>query len=150
MVVNCYFYVTGTDLTVVVSRTLFADMLIALSLVPVYEAVRIQNSSVQMDVPARIRSGLKPVALYTILVALMTLVLFKMFADPLVAAKLNLLADQAAEAVANGHVTQDRANDVMETTERFYSIGFFLPIVLLLNLFVGFVSSILAAFLIKK
>ncbi|MDP6908824.1 MAG: hypothetical protein QF371_04920, partial [Flavobacteriales bacterium] len=70
--VNIYYFFTGTDLTVVVSRTLFADMLLVLSMVPVYESIRLSEVSTKQPLSSRIKAGMKPVALYTLLLALAT------------------------------------------------------------------------------
>lgn len=150
-VVNVYFYYAGEDLTVVVSRTLFADMLICLSLVPISEAIRIKNEpNPNLEIPQRIKTSMKTVALYVIGVTVITAVLFNLFSEPLIAAKMNDIAAQAKSFVDSGEITQEQANSRLQAMEKFYSITVYLPVLMLTNLFIGFVSSIPAALLIKK
>lgn len=125
-------------------------MMLVLTMVPVYEAIRVQSSNDVMTLPDRIQSGMKPVAMFTLVIALITFILFKIFGGPLVAAKMTLLTDQANTALESGEITKERMDEVLEMTRRFYSVSFFLPIVLLVNLFIGFISSILAGILIRK
>ena len=149
--VNGYYYYSGTDLTVVVSRTLFADMLICLTLVPISEAVRIKTqSNVNLEVVERIKSSMKTVALYVFLLAVITSILFTLFADPLIAGKLNDIAQQAQKFVDSGEITQEQADSRLLAMEKFYTVTVYLPVLMLANLFVGFVSSIPAALLIRK
>jgi len=149
--VNVYFYYSGTDLTYVVSRTLFANMLIVLSLVPLSEAVRVKQSEQPIiDTPSRIKTSMKTVALYVIGVAIITAILFNIFAEPLVAAKLNDISARAQQFIDSGEITQEQADSRLQAMEKFYTVTVYLPVLMLTNLFVGFVSSIPAALLIKK
>lgn len=149
--VNFYFYYSGNDLTVVVSRTLFADMLICLTLVPISEAVRIKHDvNVNLEASQRIKSSMKTVALYVISIAFITAILFNLFAEPLVAGKLNDIAVQAQQFIDSGEITQEQADSRLQAMEKFYTVMVYLPVLLLANLFVGFVSSIPAALLINK
>ncbi len=149
--VNAYFYVTGTDLTIVVSRTLFANMLIVLSLVPMAEALSVRSAEAPLpDTAVRIKNSMKTVALYVIILAVLTAILFSLFAEPLVAGKLNDIANQAKLFVENGDITQEQADERLLGMEKFYSIGVYLPVLILTNLMVGFVSSIPAVILIRK
>ena len=149
--VNVYFYCTGVDLTYVVSRTLFVNMLIVLSLVPLSEAVRVKHADQPIeDTAQRIKTSMKTVALYVIGVAIITAILFNIFAEPLVAAKLNDISAQAQQFIDSGEITQEQASSRLKAMEKFYTVTVFLPVLILTNLFVGFVSSIPAALLIKK
>lgn len=149
--INGYYYYAGTDLTVVVSRTLFTDMLICLTLVPISEAVRIKTqSNVNLEVVERIKSSMKTVALYVFLLAVITAILFSLFAEPLIAGKLNDIAQQAQKFVDSGEITQEQADGRLQAMGKFYTVGVYLPVLMLANLFVGFVSSIPAALLIRK
>ena len=151
VVANAYYYYSGNDLTVVVSRTLFADMLICLTLVPLSEAARIRfQANVNMEVAHRIKSSMKTVALYVICLAVITAILFGLFSEPLIAGKLNDIAKQAEKFVASGEITQEQADSRLQAMERFYTVTVYLPVLMLTNLFIGFVSAIPAALLIKK
>ena len=148
--VNLYYFSTEGELTTVVSRTLFADWLMVLSLVPVYMAILIKNQKNQLSFVESIKTGMKPVAMYTFLIALITWVLFSIYGDPLVAAKMNELHETAKQGVADAAITEEQVQAHLDAGERFYSVSFYLPIVLLTNLFIGFISSIMAGLLIKK
>lgn len=93
---------------------------------------------------------MKPVAMYTFLVAVITYILFSMYGDPLVAERMSVGVNDLQKSVADGTITQEEMNQRVDGAKQFYSISFYLPIVLLTNLFVGFLSTILAGILIKK
>ncbi len=150
VLVNIYYYLTGSELTEVISKTLFADLILVLSLVPVYQAIVVRNSSSQASFPEQVKSGMKPVVMYTFLIAVATYVLFSMFGDPLVGEKIYLLSENAKEALEAGEITEMERQNLLDMTQKFYSISFYLPILLLSNLFVGFISSILAGLLVRK
>lgn len=150
LIVNIFYYSTGTGLTHVVSRTLFADLLLVLTLVPIYQAIVVRNSSNPLTFIDNIKSGMKPVAMYTFLVAVITYFLFANYGDPLVAERMSVGVEDLRKSVAEGIIDQEEMDQRIEGAKQFYSISFYLPIVLLTNLFVGFLSSILAGVLIKK
>jgi len=77
--VNIYYFVTGDDLTVVVSRTLFADMILVLSLVPIYQSVVLANTSSTTELPDKLKSGMKAVVTYTLILSIITFILIKLF-----------------------------------------------------------------------
>lgn len=151
LAVNLFYYYSGTDLTTVVSRTLFADMLIVLTLVPISEAVRTKQIEGQLPNTAeRIKTSLQLVAVYVIGISIITAVLFNLFAEPLVAAKLNDIAKQADKLVAAGEIAREQADQRLAAMDKFYTVGVYLPVLVISNLTVGFVSSIPAALLIRK
>ena len=148
--VNVYYFVTGDDLTVVVSRTLFVDMLLVLSLVPIYQSVVVANSPAPMEMPDKLKSGLKAVAMYTLSIAILTFVLIKLFGEPLIGTRIFELTESLNNAVAEGVITADQKVQQIELAKQIYSPTSHVLIVLLGNLFVGFISSILAAVLVRK
>jgi hypothetical protein len=148
--VNGYYFATGTDLTVVVSRTLFADMLLVLTLVPVYESVRLKLVSGTEELVDRVKAGLKPVAMYTILVAIMTFTLFKLFGEPLVAERIEALTSALNEALSKGEIDAAQKTQQLELANQVYSSSSHVLVVLIGNLFTGFISSLLAALLVRK
>jgi hypothetical protein len=150
LVVNVFFYSTGTDLTSVVSKTLFADTIIVLSLIPISQAIRIGQTDQTPVLGDKVKSGMKSVALYTFLVALMTFVLLKLFGEPLIADRLNLLQEMLANAVAEGKIEEAQLKQQMDLANQIYSPSSQVLIVIMANLFVGFISSLLAAVLVKK
>ncbi|MGB1318325.1 MAG: DUF4199 domain-containing protein, partial [Flavobacteriales bacterium] len=145
-----YYFSTSSELTTVVSRTLFADLIVALSLVPVYMAMLVKGSNHQFDFVESIKTGMKPVALYTLLMTVVTFALFSFFGEPLFAAKMAEMLETANQGVQDGIITQEQVQAHLDAGKRFYSVWFYLPIVLLTNLFIGFLSSILAGLLVKK
>ena len=148
--VNVYYFVTGNDLTVVVSRTLFADMLLVLSLVPIYLAVLLKGSPTDLPMPDKMKYGMKPVAMYTFLLAIATFILIKLFGDPLIGARIFELTESLTNAVEEGLITAEQKAQQIELAKQIYSPASHVLIVLLGNLFIGFVSAILAAVLIRK
>ena len=150
LAINLYYYNTGDELTAVISKTLFADLILVLTLVPLYQAIVTKSPNPSSSFPERIKSGMKPVAMYTILIAIITYVLFTIYGDVLVDGKMSALAGKAQESLDKGEMTADEVKTALEMTKKFYSVSFYLPIVLLSNLFVGFISSILAGILVKK
>ncbi|MCF8465041.1 MAG: hypothetical protein K9G41_09375 [Flavobacteriales bacterium] len=148
--VNIFYFTTGNDLTVVVSRTLFADMLLALSLVPIYQAVMLANLPADLPMIDKLKSGLKPVAMYTFLLAIFTFVLIKMFGEPLIGARIFELTETLSKAVEEGVITVDQKVQQIELAKQIYSPTSHVLIVLLGNLFIGFISSMLSAALIRK
>ncbi|MBL4587658.1 MAG: hypothetical protein JKX84_11480 [Flavobacteriales bacterium] len=89
--INSYYFATSNDLTTVVTRTLFADLLLVLSMVPIYESIRIKLIAEAEPLPMRIKEGLKPVLIYTLFLALTTYILFKLFGDPLIGDRISQL-----------------------------------------------------------
>lgn|GEM_PF-951850 len=148
--VNIYYFVTGSDLTVVVSRTLFVDMFLVLSLVPIYQAVLLTNVQADFSMIDKMKSGLKPVAMYTFILAIITFVLVKLFGEPLIGARIFELSETLSKAVAEGVITTEQKVQQIELAKQIYSPTSHVLIVLLGNLFIGFISSILAAVLVRK
>ena len=147
---NVYLYSTGLDLTSVVSKTLFADTIIILSLIPISESVKIGQLSQAPPFGDRVKSGMKSVTLYTFLIAIMTYVLLKLFGEPLIAERLNLLQEMLSNGIAEGKIDQDQMNQQMDLANQIYSPYSQVLIVIMANLFVGLISSILASVLIRK
>ena len=150
LIVNGYFYSTGVDLTSVVARTLFADTIVVLSLIPVSESMKIGQLAQAPPFGDRVKSGMKSVALYTFLVAIMTYILLKLFGEPLIAERLNLLNDMLSSGISEGKITEEQMKQQLELANQIYSPSSQVLIVIMANLFVGFVSSILASVLIRK
>jgi hypothetical protein len=148
--VNIYYFVTGNDLTVVVSRTLFADMLLVLSLVPIYQAVLLANAPADLPMIDKLKSGLKPVAMYTFLLAIITFILVKVFGEPLIGARIFELTETLTKGVEEGVITAEQKVQQIELAKQIYSPTSHVLIVLLGNLFIGFISSMLSAALIRK
>lgn len=150
VVANIYLFSTGEELTQVVTQTLFADTIIVLTLVPVVESIRMREEKHNLPIQTRVRSGMKTVALYAFVIAICTFVLFKLFGEPLIAEKLNLLSALIDDEIAKGNFTEQQKAEQLEAANRFYSPSLQVMIVIMANLIVGFISSILAAVLVKK
>ena len=150
LIANTYFYVTGVDLTTVVAKTLFADTIIVLTLIPVSETIQLGQLTQSPPFGERVKSGMKSVALYTFLIAISTFILLKLFGEPLIADRLNLLNEMMARGIENGKITAEQVKQQIELANQIYSPSSQVLIVIMANLFVGFVSSILAAMLIRK
>lgn len=150
LIVNVFYYATGDDLNIVVSRTLFADLMLVLTIVPVYEAIKVKGSSISFTFGERIQSAMKPVAAYTLGIAAVTYILFKIFGDPLVGQRIVEMRQLFQSAVTEGTITTQDAEKRMEAAKQIFSGSTLILIVLMGNLLVGFISSILAAFLIRK
>ena len=149
-IVNVYYFTTATELSVVVGRTLFVDMLLVLTLVPVYQAILIKPLKSSPPLPEMVKSGMKPVAMYTFLLAIITFILFKLFGDPLVGERLFELGKNLDQAIADGTIKPEQKTQQLEMAKQIYSPSSHVLIALIGNLFTGFVSSILAGFLIRK
>lgn len=150
LIVNVFYFATGEDLNTVVSRTLFADLMLVLTIVPVYEAIKVRGSSVSFSFGERIQSAMKPVAAYTLAIAAVTYILFQIFGDPLVGQRIVEMKQLFQSAVLEGTITVEDAEKRMEAAKQIFSASTLVMIVLMGNLTVGFISSILAAFLIRK
>lgn len=148
--VNLYYFITGTDLTIVVSRTLFADMILVLSLVPIYQSVVVAKAPGEMPMPDKLKSGMKAVVTYTFILAIITFILIKLFGEPLIGARIYELTEALTKAVEDGVITADQKTQQLNFANQIYSPSSHVLIVLLGNLMIGFVSSILATVLIKK
>lgn len=149
-VVNVFYYATGSDLNVVVSRTLFADLMVVLTIVPVYEAIKVRASSQHLPFGERVQSAMKPVAAYTLILGALTYLLFKLFGDALVGQRIVEMKQLFEVAVADGTITAAEAEKRLEGAAQIFSASTLVLIVLMANLFVGLVSSTLAAVLIRK
>ncbi|HAP70183.1 MAG TPA: hypothetical protein DCR04_10750 [Flavobacteriales bacterium] len=148
--INIYYFVTGDDLTVVVSRTLFADMILVLSLVPIYQSVVLANTSSTTELPDKLKSGMKAVVTYTLILSIITFILIKLFGEPLIGARIFELTESLNKAIEEGVITAEQKVQQIELAKQIYSPTSHVLIVLLGNLFVGFISSILAAVLVRK
>ncbi len=93
---------------------------------------------------------MKPVAMYTFLLAIITFILFKLFGDPLVGERLFELGKNLDQAIADGTIKPEQKTQQLDLAKQIYSPSSHVLIVLIGNLFTGFVSSILAGFLIRK
>jgi hypothetical protein len=148
--VNLYYFITGNELTTVVSRPLFADLILVLSLVPVYQAILVRNSAAAQSFPERVKSGMKPVAMFSFLIGLVTFVLIKVFGEPLIADRMVEVAANMDRGIETGTITEEIKAEQLALAAQIYSPTSHVLIVLVTNLFVGFLSSILAAVLVKK
>ena len=83
-------------------------------------------------------------------IAISTFILLKLFGEPLIADRLNLLNEMMARGIENGKITEEQVKQQIELANQIYSPSSQVLIVIMANLFVGFVSSILAAILIRK
>ncbi|MBI1288453.1 MAG: DUF4199 family protein [Flavobacteriales bacterium] len=148
--INVYLFATGDELIFVISRTMFANLMLVLTIVPVHEAIKVRGSSVSFGFGERIRSGMKPVALFTLTVALVTYILFKMFGDPLIGQRIMDMKQLLDAAVADGSITQAESAKRLEGAKQVLSPSMLILILLMSNMVVGFISSLLAAMLIRK
>jgi len=148
--INLYLFATADDLTTLAVGSLFADTLIALTLVPVWEAVRLAGAKSAPPTTERVRSGMQVIALYTLVMAVITFILFKLFGEPLIAERLNLIEEMLDKAIAQGTLTPQQKQQQLTLADQVYSPYAQVLVVILANLFVGFVSSILAALLVRK
>ena len=114
ILVNIYYFVAGNDLTAVVSRTLFADLILVLSLVPIYQSVVLSKSTSGMEMPEKMKSGMKAVSTYTFLLAIVTFILIKLFGEPLIGARIFELTEALSKAVEEGVITTDQKNQQIE------------------------------------
>lgn len=147
---NLYLFSTGEDLTQVVTQTLFADTIVVLTLVPIIESIRVRKESKDLQIQTRVKSGMKTVTLYTFFIAITTYILFKLFGEPLIAERLNMLTELLDNAISEGTVTVKEKTQRIEFANQIYSPYSQVLIVIMANLVVGFISSILAAMLIRK
>ena len=133
-----------------VSKTLFADTIIILSLIPLSEAIRIGSLATTPPFNDRMKSSMRSVALYTFLLAIITYILLKLFGEPLIADRLNLLQEMLSNGIAEGKIDDAQMKQQMDLANQIYSPYSQVLIVIMANLFVGFISSILAAVLVRK
>jgi flagellar biosynthesis protein FlhB len=93
---------------------------------------------------------MRSVALYTFLLAIITYILLKLFGEPLIADRLNLLQEMLSNGIAEGKIDDAQMKQQMDLANQIYSPYSQVLIVIMANLFVGFISSILAAVLVRK
>jgi len=103
-----------------------------------------------MEMPEKMKSGMKAVSTYTFLLAIVTFILIKLFGEPLIGARIFELTEALSKAVEEGVITTDQKNQQIELAKQIYSPTSHVLIVLIANLLVGFISSILAAVLVRK
>ena len=145
--VNLWYFITGTDLSMVVSRTIFADLLLVLSMVPIYESMRLKLTSDTETTPNRIKAGMKAVLIYALLLAVATFILFKLFGDPLVGERISLLREMLD---ASPDMTEELKQQRIETARSIYSPGTHTLAVIIGTLFTGLISSVLAAVVVRR
>jgi len=151
--VNLFYFISGTELTTVVSRTIFGNLLIVLSMVPIYETARLQSVTIAQNLPQRIRSGMAPVAVFTLVIAFATFVLFKIFGAELVAQRMaesQRMAELQAVLDSATEMSDAEKQKRLDGAAQIYSPAAHVLVVLLSTLFVGFISSITAALVIRK
>ena len=147
LAVNCFFFFTGTELTTVVTRTMFGNIIIVLTMVPIYEAIRLKSMRTAPDIAIRVKEAMKPVAIYTLLIALTTFILFKLFGEELIAQRIAQLQELLAAAT---EMAETEKQQRLDSAQRIYAPGTQVLMVLFSTLFTGFVSSILAALVVRK
>lgn len=145
--VNVYYFATGSELTTVVSRTLFADLLLVLTMVPVYESVRLRLTPDPEPIPARIKAAMKSVLIYTLFMGLTTFILFKLFGDPLIGDRISQLREMLDAAP---DVTEELKEQRLATAKSIYAPSTHTLAMVVGTLFTGMLSSVLAAFVVKK
>ena len=145
--INSYYFATSNDLTTVVTRTLFADLLLVLSMVPIYESIRIKLIAEAEPLPMRIKEGLKPVLIYTLFLALTTYILFKLFGDPLIGDRISQLRQMLDAAP---EMSEELKQQKLEMARSIYSPGIHTLAVTFGCLLTGLLSSVVAAFVVKR
>ena len=125
-------------------------MILVLSLVPIYQSVVLANTSSTTELPDKLKSGMKAVVTYTLILSIITFILIKLFGEPLIGARIFELTESLNKAIEEGVITAEQKVQQIELAKQIYSPTSHVLIVLLGNLFVGFISSILAAVLVRK
>ena len=87
---------------------------------------------------------------YTLILSIITFILIKLFGEPLIGARIFELTESLNKAIEEGVITAEQKVQQIELAKQIYSPTSHVLIVLLGNLFVGFISSILAAVLVRK
>lgn len=145
LLADVFIFRNYTSLPEVAAYSLFANSFTVLTMVPFYLVLRLRAGELEPDMPSRVKTAMRSVALFAILAAITSYVLFSTWGSYLIAERMDLLA---AKLEVSDLSAEDRALQ-MASAERFFSPLVQVLFMTLAVMFTGFVSSIVGAITVR-
>jgi hypothetical protein len=143
---NVFIFRTYAELSQVAAYSVFANCMVVLTMVPFYMVLRLRAGELEAQMPSRVKSAIKAVAAYALLVGALGFVLFNTLGDPLIEERMALLR----EMLAASELTADEQAMRISSAERIYSPGVQALFSTMAVMFTGFISAIVAGTTVRK
>lgn len=143
---NVFIFRAYTELSQVAAYSVFANCMVVLSMVPFYMVLRLRAGELEAQMPSRVKSAIKAVGPYALLVGALGFVLFNTLGDYLIAERMALLR----ELLAASELTAEEQAMRISSAERIYSPAVQVLFSTMAVLFTGFISAIVAGVTVRK
>jgi hypothetical protein len=143
---NVFIFRTYTELSEVAAYSVFANCMVVLTMVPFYMVLRLRAGELEAQMPARVKSSIKAVAAYALLVGILGFVLFNTLGEYLIEERMALLG----EMLAASDLTADEQAMRISSAERIYSPTVQVLFSTMAVMFTGFISAIVAGTTVRK
>ncbi len=146
LMANVFIFRQYALLSEVAAYSVFANSFVVLSMVPLYMVLRLRAGQLEAQMPSRVKSAIKAVAAYAILVGSASFVLFSTMGEYLIAERLELLRTMLAES----QLTADEQAMRLSSADRIYSPAVQVLFGTLAVMFTGFISAIVAGIFVNR
>jgi hypothetical protein len=143
--VNVFVFSTRTGLSAVAGQTLFANCMVVLTLVPLYMVLLLKSNELPSEMPHRVKAGLKAVAIFALLMAVVTFLLFSTLGEYLIYERLQMV-EQLLKAT---ELSTEEQMQRLTSAQRIYSPATQTLFSTMAVLFTGFISSIVAGVAVR-
>lgn len=141
-----FIFRTYTELSEVAAYSVFANCMVVLTMVPFYMVLRLRAGELEAQMPSRVKTSIKAVAAFALLVAVLGFALFSTLGEYLIEERMALLG----EMLAASDLTADEQARRMSGAERIYSPAVQVLFSTMAVMFTGFISAIVAGTTVRK
>ncbi|MCF8258653.1 MAG: hypothetical protein K9J06_13945 [Flavobacteriales bacterium] len=146
LMANVFIFRTYTELSEVAAYSVFANCMVVLTMVPLYTVLRLRAGDLESQMPSRVKTSVKAVAAFALLVGMLGFVLFNTLGDYLIGERMALLVERLA---ASDLTAEEQARHI-SSAERIYSPGVQVLFSTMAVLFTGFISAIVAGVAVRR
>lgn len=143
---NVFIFHTYTELSEVAAYSVFANCMVVLTMVPFYMVLRLRTGELEAQMPSRVKTSIKAVAAFALLVAMLGFALFSTLGEYLIEERMALLV----EMLAASDLTADEQAMRISGAERIYSPAVQVLFSTMAVMFTGFISAIVAGTAVRK
>lgn len=137
---NVFIFRNWHGLSEVAAYSVFANSFVVLAMVPFYMVLRLRAGLLEAQMPSRVKSAIKAVAGYALLIGAASFLLFSTMGEYLITERMELLR----EMLKASELTADEQSMRLSSAERIYSPAVQVLFGTLAVMFTGFVSAIVA------
>lgn len=137
---NVFVFSSRTGLSAVAAQTLFANCMVVLTFIPLYMVILLKRGELSAQMPQRVKAGLKAVAIFALLMAVVTFILFSTLGEYLIHERLQMVE----QLLKNTGLSAEEQAQRLTSAQRIYSPATQTLFSTMAVLFTGFISSIVA------